>query len=376
MFGLFLGLLRAGHRSQGGQVIVLTAITLPVLALVTTGVIEWGQTYAEATQAQRAAQAAAEAIAQQLSPQDMAQPSPPGWATGLASTVVTQMLQRPSAAVSVDWAPGSQQLPTRPGPPQTADVPTQTFAPGSTTFDWEHEHDVTFQLPSYGYAAQPRWEQTYLNYWDEATVGAWTPQWLSGQHGYWDTSIGSASQTANVWGVGSGVATECCIIVWIWICAGKFCFPIPIPIPVTVWMGVFGWGNTGGVPYVFTNWQNWEWRNTGTYSGNVWVPWNWEDWMYRGAWSNPWVHWDRWLQQLGTSPWTNTTDDVGGPVTVGPYSTVSGLGTTQGTVTQQGGYTSRMVQVTVQAPVRALTPLFSAILPSRVIRYGMAQAAQ
>ena len=63
-------------------------------------------------------------------------------------------------------------------------------------------------------------------------------------------------------------------------------------------------------------------------------------------------------------------------MTVGPYCTVTGVGTTQGTVTQQGGYLSRLVQVTVRAPVRAFTPLFRVILPGQVVRYGVAQAGQ
>ncbi len=363
-------LVRERHRSQAGQVVVLTAVTLPVLALLTAGVFEWGQTYAEATQAQRAAQAAAEAVAQHLTQQDMLQNAPPGWATALATTVVQDMVpQTGGGGVTVAWGGVSESAPAA---PQTADVPTQTFAQGSTSFDWTHSHNVTYQLPSYGYNASPNWNQTGMNYWDEATVGAWTPQWVSGSHGYWDTSIGSASGTANVWGAGSGVAVECCI--WIWICLGKFCFPIPIP--VTVWMGVFGWGDTGGVPYVYSSWQNWDWRGTGTYSGTAWVPWNWQDWMYQWAPSDWWLRWDRWLGQFGTQPWTNGTSSAGGPMTVGPYATVTGAGTTPGSVQAQAGVVMRMVQVTVRAPVGAITPLFSAILPKEVVRSGQAQAAQ
>lgn len=336
--------------AERGQAMILVAIVLPVIALATVGVIEWGQTYAEATQTQRAAQAAAEAVAQQLAPGDMTQSAPPGWASTLAATMVRDMLPQASG-VTVAWGPGGQQLPANPSAPApTTAITVPTFGQGSSTQTWAYAGTMSYQLPGYGYGTQQNTLQTSFGYTYEATNPQWAQQWVSGSHGYWDTSVNSGGG-----GSISGSGTVYFNDGWIYCSQG-----------VSVW---------GGDPFVTWASTTWNWRSTDAYGSFAWVPWNFQQWYSASATSDPWTTVDSWLQQVGLVPSTTAFSDAGGPVTLGPYATVTGTTVAQRTVRPQNGYVTRFVTVTVQAPVQTLTPLFDLILPREVTRVGTAEAA-
>lgn len=348
--------LQVKRGSSRGQAIILAALVLPIIALLSIGVAEWGQTYLLGVRLERAAAVAATTIADRLSAQDLLGATPPIWAGLIAEDVGRAALAGMTVTGTVLWGPGGSG--TAPAPPDVpADVPIDVVENQTETLNWRHAHDAPFEIPSYQVDSADRGQIAAMTYADSTMMpGTVWRDALGDAHTYQDASVEASLSTIGVFGVGLGGWTLQCFFKLCWM----------------QWVWVIASGGTDS-PFI-TSARQVDAARTVTGASGLLVPWDWRNWVTRGATSDRWAHWDRWLTESAREWISLPTDQRGSSnQAIGPYGRFVGAGTSPGVVSSSSGLAvTRQVLVELQTQVRPATPMFRSILPPQVRRLGLA----
>jgi len=343
------------RRTQAGQAVLETALTLPVFLLLTLGLVDLGLVFQQYAAVGHAAEAGAMRAAALLSAASYPlQGNIPGAVADEARRAALSSapnLQASRATVEVAWD-GPVQTVSRPAPPYTF-VVTVPDAPNEYRLvDLGHTHGFDYYQPRV-YAVDV--QDTYRpGVWYLDNTATTQSRYFTFPHsqGYWDYS-GPSTWQGYPWGFWTG----------------------PIFGPAGV-----GWG--GGVFLPFRtyaqsggNW--WEWKGTSTAAPGAWgttIGSVYDAWLR--TWTDPFTNYDAnnaayWQAFRGTF---ERADPV---AYVGDYARYRGdrtfsVRSTDGTLEV---LSARSVRVSVRYSVTAFTPLLRPFLEGRTIsRTALARA--